>query len=288
MQKNMGIRTIKDFFVGILIGVISHIPGASGAIVAVIFGVYERLITDIANIRNKLFHDLKFVITIFIGFTIGIILCANCLDLFINNFKVPMMLFFAVLIVTQIPDIKKLASDKGPMTGVDVIAFTVGFMIMIVLLYSKLSSAHDTNADSGFLLMCLTGIIYAISKLVPGISGSTILLALGQFTVVNSALVHDVLKLLPMLLGIIIGVLTFARIIEYFLKTNKKTVYATVLGLTVGSAVIIIIEALMTLVETKTMEMAIQCIIGIILGIMFGMFLIKMAHCYQRSQNDGC
>lgn len=284
MQGSMGIRYLKDLFVGVLIGVISNVPGASGGTVAVTFGIYERLVTDIANIKNKLLNDLNFVITIFIGLIIGMILCAKCLKLFIENFEVPMMLFFAVLIITQIPDIKKMSNDEGPVTRSDVIAFIVGLMIMVVLSRINCSDLHNVDTDFEFLLMFLVGIVYAISKLVPGVSGSTILLALGLFTTFNNALADmNIIKLFPILLGLAVGVLVFAKIIEYFLKTNKKFVYDIILGLTVGSVVTIAIDALL---KIRTSDMIVHSITGVILGVIFGMLLVKMAHCYHRSHNN--
>ena len=102
-------RSLKDFLVGALVGIMSMMPGASGGIIAVVFGIYERLIADLADIRGRLFKDLRFIIPVGIGIVVGLLVCAVGIDALLQNWEVPMMFFFAALILYQMPDIRDMA-----------------------------------------------------------------------------------------------------------------------------------------------------------------------------------
>ena len=112
----MTVKAVKDFLVGALVGIMSMMPGASGGIIAVIFGIYERLIADIANIRGKLLKDLRFIVPLGLGVVVGLLVCAVGIDALLQNWEIPLMFFFAALIVFQIPDIYRLCDGRvdGP------------------------------------------------------------------------------------------------------------------------------------------------------------------------------
>ncbi len=277
-------RAVKDVLVGALIGIVSMLPGASGATIAVIFGVYERLIADVANIRTKLLKDLRFIIPLGLGIVLGLFACAFGLEFLIDNWEVPTMFFFAALILTQIPDIRKLSDDGVPMTSWNWLALAVGIVIMLVFLFigEGEESAQDT---SNMLLMFLVGVILAISKLAPGISGSTILLALGLYTPFMEALTHfDVGLLVPIGLGLVIGALAFAKVIDHFMQHNRKSTYMVILGLTIGSVVTVTIQSVMM---TETMNEVVGGIIGIALGIVLGICLSKVSYMYAKETIEG-
>ena len=119
----MVLKPLKDVLVGALVGIVSMLPGASGATIAVIFGIYERLVSDLADIRNRLLKDLRFVALILIGVVLGMVVCAFGLEFLMDNIEVPTMFFFAALIVAQIPDIMKLGDDGKPLSGWNILAF---------------------------------------------------------------------------------------------------------------------------------------------------------------------
>ena len=276
----MGYQSVKDLVLGVLIGFVSHLPGASGATIAVIFGIYERLVADIADIRGKLFRDLRFIVVIFIGFVIGMLICARGLKFLIEDYEIPLMFLFVALIVTQIPDIKRMGDDGTPLSRANVIALVAGMCIMLSFLFIGVGDGE--SSDPGFLLMFFAGIVYAVSKLAPGVSGSTVLLAMGLYTTFNNALADiDLHLLLPMLLGLIVGALAFAKVIEYFLTRSRKSTYYAILGLTVGSALTVLIDAARGL---SGGDMVIQSVICIVIGAAAGLVLSRLARMYSASE----
>ena len=284
----MGIQAVKDLMVGMLMGIVSFLPGASGSTIAVIFRVYERLVADVADIRNKLLKDLRFILPIAVGVLAGMFLCAKVLDELSKEYEIQLMFLFVALIVTQIPDIKRMGDDGNRLTPADIIAFVVGVAIMVVFMVIGWNAPVDKD-NSGFIVMMLIGVIYAMSLLSPGISGSTILLALGFYWVYTNVIgdfIHHMDLVLPIALGALIGALAFSKVIDYCMRTYRKTTYMTILGLTVGSAATVFINGMRSISENSSGELIIQCIICAVIGALLGLGLNRLAHIYADSSSE--
>ncbi len=279
----MSLKAVKDLLVGTLVGIVSMLPGASGATIAVIFGIYERLISDLADIRKKLLKDLRFIIPLGIGIVFGLILCSFGLKGLMDVWEVPMMFFFVALIVTQIPDIMALSKDDKPLTKWNWAAFIGGFLVMMGVLAMGMGSESNRTIDSAFVWL-LVGMILAVSKLAPGVSGSTILLAMGLFTpFMNAITSFDMSALIPGGIGLIIGALAFSKVIDRFMTNNRKSTYIAILGLTVGSVVAVAIDGGMKMDGT---EMILQSIVGIVIGLVLGAGLSKVSRIYAQETID--
>ena len=274
--------------VGMLMGIVSFLPGASGSTIAVIFRVYERLVADVADIKNKLLKDLRFILPIAVGVLAGMFLCAKVLDELSKEYEIQLMFLFVALIVTQIPDIKRMGDDGKKLTPADIIAFIVGVAIMVVFMVIGWNAPMDKD-NSGFIVMVLLGIIYAMSLLSPGISGSTILLALGFYWVYTNVIgdfIHHMDLVLPIALGVLIGALAFSKVIDYCMRNYRKTTYMAILGLTVGSALTVFINGMRSLSDNSTTELIVQCVICAIVGALLGLGLNKLAHIYADSSSE--
>ncbi len=271
-------KTVKDLLVGALVGVVSMLPGASGATIAVIFGIYERLVADIADIFGKLLRDLRFIIPVGIGIVLGLFVCAFGLDALMERWEVPMMFFFVTLILAQIPDIMELGNDGSPMTSYNWTAMAAGIVIMLIFMVIGLSgNGAETHIDNA-LVWFIVGAILAVSKLAPGISGSSVLLALGLFTPFMKGMTDfDMEILIPAGIGLIVGALGFAKIIDHFLTNNRKSTYMVILGLTIGSVIAVGVEAA---IQVDDAMMILQCVIGAVIGIVIGILLSKVSKAY--------
>ncbi len=276
----MASKPLKDLLVGALIGIVSMLPGASGAVIAVIFGIYERLILDLAEIRNRLFKDLRFIIPLGIGVVVGLFVCAFGLDALLSRWETPMMFFFAALILAQIPEVKGMGDDGGPMTTANWAALIAGLAAMAVFLWISLTREEDVLDLDGFVIWILAGIVVAVSKLVPGVSGSTILLAVGMFTPLMDVMTDFKMSaLIPLGIGMIIGIFVFAKVVSIFLARSRKSTYMLILGLTVGSVFTVGIEAAMNVDDLAT---AAGSVIGIAAGLLLGILLSRIARRYSE------
>lgn len=241
---------IRNFFVFAIIGITSMLPGISGATMAVVFGVYERLIRDVAMLREYLKKDFVFILVAAVGIVAGTLVCAKILDHALENYPVECLMFFLGLIIGQLPMLwmsvkNDLAESK--MEKLDprcLLMFAIGAAItvsMIVLdAMGQVGEANVEHNAAGFVIMIVVGMIVAVSALLPGLSHSTILLVLGlmsTFTAVLSEL--DAYLLLPLALGTVVAVLLFSKIIHRALEDHHLLTMQFILGLTVGSVAVI-------------------------------------------------
>ena len=270
----MTVKAVKDFLVGALVGIMSMMPGASGGIIAVIFGIYERLIA------------------VGLGMVVGLLVCAVGIDALLQNWEIPLMFFFAALIVFQIPDIYRLCDGRGEENGIthwNVAACVVGLVVMVAFLFlgstdSDISLAELDIVD--IVLLFIVGVLIALSKIVPGLSGAAILLAIGLYTPLMdlvgsmdmSVLMERVAALVPIGLGLIAGVLGLSRIVDYFFRTHRRSAYWCIMGITVGSVVTVVVQALQGM-ESGMVPATIVCIVA---GLVFGYVLSRVSSRYAK------
>lgn len=246
MSESSG--SIRTFMNGVVAGVASILPGVSGGLILVLCGCYERLIEDISELRTKVKEELGFLATIGLGLVVGMLVCTLFLDWTLDLFAAPCMAFFFGLIAAQIPDVFRFS---GAESGKDVdsrsvISFLVGLGMIVALMFiSGDGRAIDTDDRSigNMIVFGLCGMVLAVSKVMPGISGSSLLIALGLFDVTISSAAHlDMSFLIPLGIGLVIGILGFAKVMNWLLKGYRKETYILILGLTIGSLLIILKE----------------------------------------------
>ncbi len=296
----MTLRAVKDLLVGALIGVMSMMPGASGGTIAVIFGIYERLIADLADIRNKLLKDLRFIIPVGIGLVIGLLVCAIGIDALLKDWEVPMMFFFAALILFQIPDMYKISNgeDDGKPTKLNILACIVGLACMVAFIFlgSSESDISLMELDAvDMILLFIVGLVIAVSKIVPGLSGAAVLLAIGLYTplmgllgdfsdMTVSLLMDKIAAVIPIGLGLLFGVLLLSKVVDHFMRNNRRSTYFCILGLTIGSIVTVLVQAFQSMDSSMIPASA----VGIVAGIVFGYAVSKISGRYaEETINEG-
>lgn len=274
----------------------SMLPGASGGTIAVIFGIYERLIADIADIRNKLLKDLRFIIPVGVGIVIGLLVCAVGIDALLQDWEVPMMFFFAALIVCQLPDIYKLSNGKGDgkPTSLNLVACAVGFVVMIAFLFigSTKTNISLLELDAvDIVLLFIVGVVIALSKIVPGLSGAAILLAIGLYTPLmdlvgglDMDVLMDTLGAVVVIgVGFIVGAIGLAKIVDYFMRNHRRSTYFCILGMTVGSIITVIVQALKGLEDSTTIMAS---VVAIVIGFVFGYIISRVSSKYAQETID--
>ncbi len=280
----MRAKPLQDLLAGGVVGFVAMLPGASGATVAVVLGIYERLIADLANIRGKLLHDLRFAVPVAIGLLIGIFVCAYGLDALMDEWEVPMMFLFAALVLTQIPDVRAMADDGAPMTRANWAALICGFLVMIAVLALGLSGVEGEDVSGNVVVWLIAGVIMAVSHLAPGISGSTILLALGLYAPMMSSITDlDMAILIPLAVGLVVGILAFARAFDRLVTRSRKSTYMAILGLTVGSVFAVAIEAA---ADVDGTTMILESIAAVVIGLVLGYVLTRCSRYYKKENSE--
>lgn len=232
--------------IGAFIGTLSILPGTSGGVAAVVFGVYERLVRNIADIFNKIKTDFRFLFTIGMGMLVGVLLTAFGTKWFISNFEVVAMFLFTGLIIGQFPDVYKMTKvDRRKSSPLNYLAFAVGIFLTLMLLSIEDIGGLNVRVEMtrdlvSVLLLLFTGIVIAAAVITPGISGSSLLLVMGLYYPILAAITEfNLFIILVFGCGLVIGGIGFAKVISWALTNYYKSTFFTILGLTVGSTLIV-------------------------------------------------
>lgn len=254
----------KNVLIGAIVGIASILPGVSGGLIAVLCGIYERLIEDLSDLRHKMFTDFRFLATLGLGLVVGMMACAIVLDYTLDVFKVASMAFFFGLIFAQIPDVYSLSEhDRSDgFTFGQTMSFVLGLGAIVVLMLVNMTESTAIHPEEhtfvNMALFCICGVLLAISKIMPGISGSSLLIALGLFDVTISSMAHlDLYFLTPLSVGLVIGILWFSKVMDHCLKNFRTQTYFLIMGLTIGSLMIIVQELVMMGLDTGDMVSAV-------------------------------
>lgn len=238
-MKNL-IKIIKGSFVGMG----SILPGISGSMVAAILKIYQDLITALNQFTKEPIHSVKavwqYIVGVFIGFGLGFIL----IKLFYQNAPIPITLLFIGFILGAIPSL--INEVKGmKISWHHILVFALSILMMIGLLFLNEGSSQ-IDSWTEYVIVFLIGIITAVALITPGLSGATILVALGYFHILvnlGDALIKaiitfdfsSVITLLPMLfilvLGVIIGLILIGKVMYFILQKYKFHFYTSILGI---------------------------------------------------------
>ncbi len=228
-------------------GAANVIPGVSGGTIALITGIFEKLINSIKSFDFKAvkllfsgkfkefaaYTDLSFLIAVFIGIGISIVSLARILDYLFVNHPVYIWSYFFGLILASVYFVGKTISKYT----VSVILFFI-FGTAIAIFISILNPAAE-NDSFFYLLIC--GVVAMCSMILPGLSGSFVLILMGNYELVMIDVVNEFnLKILgTLLLGAVAGLLAFSHLLSWILKKFKAQTIAVLTGFILGSLSII-------------------------------------------------
>jgi putative membrane protein len=253
---------VRNFLNGLAFGITETIPGVSGGTIAIILGFYSELIETINHFTENFKKYLKFLIPLVLGAALGILLFSSIIDYLLTNHSFPTMLFFIGLITGIIPLIFYKVKEPGQKLKIkEILLMLIPFLLLIAISELKGISVGEpetaiNNINIPFMIFIFfAGMIAAAALIIPGISGSFVLLLLGLYPLIihsissikilfsdtsNTVLLINILKvLIPLGIGIIIGGLCMARLIEKLLNNYHKIIYSVILGLLSGSVVVL-------------------------------------------------
>ena len=203
---------MKNFLKGILCGIGGVIPGLSGSVLLVIFGLYEKTIKAIGTIFKDFKANLFFLIPLFCGFGLGIIGFSKVIDAALSNFEIITRFVFFGLILGTLPafygEVRKYGYQNKYYL-MTVLAIIVGIVVFYV--NGGLFSLDGAGTVTSFVIGC----VVALASIVPGLDSASTLSALGLYEVYVKALADfDIVSLVPMALGL--G--SFALVLSYFMN----------------------------------------------------------------------
>ncbi len=236
----------KNIIIGAVIGIANIIPGVSGGTMAVVLNVYDKLIGAVSHFFSNAKKNLLFLIPIVIGAGAGILAFSKLLEFLLTSFSMPTNYFFIGLILGSIPLIYKNATKDKFRPG-SLIPFILLFLAMVAtIFFSEKTTAVGAVSFSWPLAFRLffCSIIAAAAMILPGVSGSMVMVILGCYNLVLTAISNfNIPVLIPVGLGVVIGIVLAAKGIDYCLMHFPQGTYFAILGLIAGSLVPMVIRA---------------------------------------------
>lgn len=232
---------------GAAMGAANVIPGVSGGTIAFVTGIYERLINSLKSIdltalrllfqfriKQLFIHlDIRFLISILIGIAISILSLAKFLEWSFTRHEILTLSFFFGLIVASIFGVGKGIQNYKSFSVI--IFFIIGVATAVSIAFFTPASPND-----GFLYVSLCGVVAVCSMILPGLSGSYILLLMGNYVLVLQAIsAFDFSILIPLGIGCIVGLILFSRVLGYLFSNYKDETVSLLTGFVAGSLLII-------------------------------------------------
>lgn len=229
--------TIKNFLKGMAMSISQIIPGVSGGTIAIILGIYDKLLHAVNNIIKDFKNQYRILLEVGIGAIVGIFLFSNVIKNLLEKYPIPIGYLFIGVILGGAPLMYKKATVKG-LNKRNFLFFFVGIGIVLLMSGDYIdTSAVITNLTIiNSIWLFIGGIIVAIALILPGISGSFMLLVLGLYnTVITAVTDFNILILIPILIGGVVGTLGSARVIENLLNRYPEQTYMLIFGFILGS-----------------------------------------------------
>ncbi|HJA06145.1 MAG TPA: DUF368 domain-containing protein [Candidatus Mediterraneibacter pullicola] len=223
---------------GALIGLGAVLPGISGGVLGVIFGIYKPIMELLSNpFKNFKTHVPK-LIPVFIGGVIGFLGVANILAFFLNKYPDPSVCLFIGLISGMLPSLFREAGEQGRTKG-----SWISLVVCMVFIFALLIGLKMTSIEvaPNFLWYLFCGFCLALSVIAPGMSFSTLLMPLGLYTPFVDGIGHfDMSVLIPGGVGALVTVILFAKAINALFDNYYSIAFHGILGIVIAATVMII------------------------------------------------
>lgn len=282
-------KFLIELIKGVFVGIANIIPGVSGGTMAVSFGIYDKILSSISNLFKDFKKSFKTLFPIALGMAIGIICFTFIIPYLLKNYPFITSMAFTGLILGGLPAIinslkEGWKNDKNTSLAFNVILFVLLAAISIILPFLK------GDAESGVLLTAnlvtivkifFMGIIASATMIIPGVSGSLVLMILGYYFGILTAIkefltalkdfnwsemFNQALILAPFAIGCILGIFFISKLIEWLLKKYCSATFSGILGLIISSPISIFYKVNQEYSMKKTS--IIEIIIGVIIFIL--------------------
>ena len=281
-------KLLNQILRGVVIGVANIIPGVSGGTMMVSMGIYDTLIHCITHLFSEFKKSILTLLPYAIGMVVGIVGLASILDFLFANYPLSTSTAFIGLILGGLGILLRKV-DRKKVNWACIVLFLVFFAGIIAMsLTGETVNPESLTIDLGQMAILLViGVIASATMIIPGVSGSMVLMLLGYYTpilnAVNNlkdavfaldfaAMLTPVLTLAPFGVGVIVGIFGVAKLIEWLLHRFPNATYCSVLGLVLSSPVAILLRTDMTGVNAA---MIVVSIITFALGFVAAWLLAK-------------
>lgn len=241
-KQRTGNRKQRMFFIqmlqGMLIGLGAVLPGISGGVLCVIFGIYKPVMELLSNPRKYFFVHIRKLLPTILGAAAGFFGVANILAFFLEKYPDPSVCLFVGLIAGMLPSLMREAGKEGRTKGSWMAMAVSAVGIFCILTALELLSVSIVP-NVGWYIFC--GVCLALSVIVPGMSFSTLLMPLGLYTPFIKGLGSmDMSIMIPGGIGAVVTIICFAKMMDALLKKFYSYVFHAIVGIVIAATVMII------------------------------------------------
>lgn len=266
----------KDFelvFKGFIIGSSMSVPGVSGGTMAILLGIYDKLIGAISNFWKDIKGNTILLVKFCIGSGLGIGTLAFVIKWLLERFPLPVSFFFLGAVIGGIPALyKKTKETKFGISSA--LYFLSGLVIVIAIGFLPAGNFNISRGTSLFhyFLVLLTGIIIALALVLPGISTSHMLLVLGMYDTMLSAITNfDIVYIGVLGVATVIGIFLITKPLEWTMNKFPHQTYSMIIGFVLGSTYEIFRDKIIPAIPSNTDALwwifsILMCAVTFILG----------------------
>lgn len=234
---------------GFLIGVANIIPGVSGGTLAITLGIYEKLIGAISHFFKNLKENIKFIMPIGIGAVLSILLLSRVISFCLDKYTLATILFFIGLILGGIPLLnKKIKGHYKNVSNIIIFLLSFGFVVALSILKGENVVSFENMNIINYIMLFLVGVVAAATMIIPGVSGSFVLMLLGYYKPIVDTIGdltkfnniwQDIIILVPFGIGVLVGIVAISKLLEFLFKKYEVKTYFGVMGFIIASIITI-------------------------------------------------
>ncbi len=288
------INPIADWFIrllkGALIGIGFILPGLSGGVLAVIFGIYNPLIRFLANLKHKFIHNVIFFLPVAIGAAIGIVLFAIVVEKAFGIYAAQFVCLFVGFVAGTFPSLYKTAGKEGRKSSDMLILIASTLAIFTLML---VGGKQLTEVTPNIMIWLGSGLLMGFGLIIPGMSPSNFLIYFGLYDKMAIGIKDfDFAVIIPLLIGFAVCVLLFAKVAAWLFRKYYSSMYHFILGMVVGSSLAIFPTVVFPAFTTEQLAITglsfsssfLYCLILLLVGTLLSYLFSKVEEKYPREE----
>lgn len=274
-KKNSPSRIVIQILQGALIGLGAVLPGISGGVLCVIFGIYKTIMEFLADPFRKFKTHVPKLIPIGIGGVIGFLGIAKLLGILLDKYPAPSVCLFIGLIGGMLPSLFREAGEQGR-SRKSYVSLVIAMILVFALLISLQIFSVQITPNFAWYLFC--GFCLALSVIAPGMSFSTLLMPLGLYEPFVAGIGNfDFAILIPGGIGGLATVILFSKAVDTLFKKHYSVAFHAIVGVVIAATVMIIPFESFTVSVTSCVVNIICLAVGIVAALLLDKFNQKFA-----------
>lgn len=264
------LRLVLRVLQGVLIGVGAVLPGISGGVLCVVFGIYKPIMELLGDPFRKFRTHVPKLLPVIIGAGVGFLGVAKILAFFLEAYPDPSVCLFVGLITGMLPSLFREAGEKGrPKTSW--VSLAIAFVVVLALLISLNLFSVTITPNFGWYLFC--GFCLALSVIAPGMSFSTLLMPLGLYTPFVDGLGNlNFSVLIPAGIGAVVTVIALARAVDALFDHFYPLAFHAIIGIVIAATIMIVPFGTFAVTPTAAIVNIVCLAVGIVAALALDKF----------------